>query len=188
MKKLMLNLLLLSILVLSVYCRNANRQDTVDAAKESNEQKENVLEDQSDFLVNAASAGHMEVEMGQLAQEKANHNRVKAFGKMMVDQHSQVNQEIKNLASGKQITLPSGMGAEHQRDMDDLRKLSGRDFDRKYMDMMVEDHEKDIRKFEDASENHKDAEIQTFAAKTLPKLRAHLDSARMVKSVILQNK
>lgn len=184
MKKLMLYLLLFSVLGLSMYCRNANKRDAVDAAKESNEQKENVLEDQSDFLVNAASSGHMEVEMGKLAQEKALYPRVRSFGKMMVNEHDALNQEIKNLASGKQITLPSGMGADHQRDLDDLRKLNGRDFDRKYMDMMVDDHEEDIRKFEDASENHKDAEVQTFAAKTLPKLRAHLDSARMVRTSI----
>ncbi len=184
MKKLMLNLLLLSVMGLTMYCRNANKQDTVDAAKESNEQKENVLEDQSDFLVNAASAGHMEVEVGQLAQEKSNHSRVKAFGKMMVDEHKQLNQEIKNLASSKQITLPSGMGDDNQRDLDDLRKLSSRDFDQKYLDRMVKVHEDDIRLFENASENYKDSDIQTFAAKTLPKLRAHLDSARMVRSSI----
>lgn len=184
MKKLVPYLLLLVTLGSLSFCRNASRKDSVETAKESNEEKDLLNEDQSDFLVEATNGGLLEVEMGKLAQDKALNPRVRSFGKMMVDEHGAVNQEIKSLASKKQVTLPASIDADHQRDLDNLRKLSGRDFDRKYMDMMVEEHEDDIREFEDASENHKDSDIQTFAAKTLPKLRAHLDTARMVRSVL----
>lgn len=184
MKKLVPYLLLLVTLGSLSFCRNASRKDSVETAKESNEEKDLLNEDQSDFLVNVASAGMKEVELGRLAQEKGLHKRVKAFGKMMQDDHESINQEVKSLASRKQITLPASVSSEQQREIDDLRKLNGRDFDLRYMNMMVDDHEKEIRQFEDASENHKDSDIQTFAAKTLPKLRAHLDSARMTKTVL----
>jgi putative membrane protein len=46
---------------------------------------------------------------------------------------------------------------------------------------MVEDHEEDIRKFEDAAKNGRDPDIRAFAAKTLPVLRKHLDAAKKIK-------
>ena len=45
---------------------------------------------------------------------------------------------------------------------------------------MVDDHQGDVDKFEKASNNAKDAAVKAFAAKTLPVLRMHLDSAKAV--------
>ena len=188
MKKFNVYLLLIFTMLSLSFCRNNRASDTVDAAKESNDQKEVMNEDQSDFLVEATNGGMLEVEMGKLAQDKASHARVKAFGSMMVKDHTELNQEIKDLASKKQLTLPGSIASDEQDDLNKLRKLSGRDFDQEYMRMMVDDHEKDIKKFEDASENHKDSDVQTFAAKTLPKLRAHLDSAKMIRDAIRKSR
>ena len=184
MKKISLYALLLMLSVSFSFCRNGAKKDSTDVAKESNEQKKLNTESQSDFLVDAASSGLMEVELGKLAQERAFNSRVKAFGKMLVKDHQDGNQEIKDLASKKQITLPGSVDADQQREINDLRKLNGKHFDERYMQLMEDDHEKDIRKFENASENHDDSDIQTLAAQTLPKLRAHLDSVKMIRTVL----
>ena len=68
--------------------------------------------------------------------------------------------------------------------MNDLKKKSGRDFDKAYMDMMVSDHKDDISLFEDNSNSAKDGDVKSFAAKTLPVLRTHLDSAQAVQKAI----
>src|SRR6185503_13939707 len=60
-----------------------------------------------------------------------------------------------------------------QATKDKLAKLSGADFDREYMDMMVKDHVKDVKEFEEASAKAKDADLKAWAAKTLPTLREH---------------
>jgi putative membrane protein len=45
---------------------------------------------------------------------------------------------------------------------------------------MVNDHEKDIKEFEKAGNNLKDADVKNFAMKTLPTLQKHLDSAKAI--------
>jgi putative membrane protein len=46
--------------------------------------------------------------------------------------------------------------------------------------MMVDDHKEDVDMFEKASNKGTDADVKAFAAKTLPVLRTHLDSAQAV--------
>ena len=154
--------------------------DSVENAEQSNEKKEDAGTGQSDattdFAVDAANGGMMEVDMGRMAEEKGMSNDVKEFGKMMVADHSKANDELKTIAATKNITLPPTVGEDAQEDMNDLRKLTGKDFDKKYVSMMVDDHKKDVDKFKDASTNDKiDADVKAFAAKTLPTLQQHLE-------------
>ena len=133
-----------------------------------------------DFVMKAASGGMMEVALAKMAQQKAKNQRVKNFGKMLVQDHTKANNELKGIASSKSITVPSAMSAEHKSHVDSMSKMSGVDFEKHYMNMMVTDHQKDISDFKNASENLTDAEIKNFAAKTLPVLQKHLDSAQAI--------
>ncbi|MGB3065316.1 DUF4142 domain-containing protein [Sphingobacterium thalpophilum] len=140
-----------------------------------------VNESDAKFVTEAANGGMAEVELGELAQQKAQHADVKAFGEMMVKDHSKANDELKTLAQSKNITLPAAVSSEQQKVKDDLSKKSGADFDEAYIDEMIKDHEKDIKLFEDASKNLADAELKAFVDKTLPTLRSHLDHCKSVK-------
>ena len=66
--------------------------------------------------------------------------------------------------------------------MNKLSGLSGDAFDREYVDMMVKDHEKAVKEFENASMKAKDPDVRAFAAKTLPTLREHLQQVRDIQS------
>lgn len=132
------------------------------------------------FAKEAASAGLMEVELGNLAQQNAESPRVKSFGEMMVRDHSAANNELKSLASAKNLMLSDSMMKKHRDHVESLRKLTGKNFDRRYMQMMVDDHTEDVEKFEKASTNSTDADLKTWAGKTLPILRMHLDSAKAI--------
>jgi len=166
-------------------CNNENTEtDTVENAKEQNEENAAVAEDDSKFMVKAASGGMMEVELGQMAQQKAQNQRVKDFGAMMVRDHTQANNEMKALAANKNVTLPPTMGEDHQKHVQDMNEKAGKDFDKAYMNMMVDDHQKDIDDFEKASNNGNDADVKAFASKTLPVLRTHLDSAKAIHDMI----
>ena len=136
--------------------------------------------DATEFVNKAASGGMMEVELGKIAQDKAQSQRVKDFGGMMVTDHSQANDELKGIASSKNAAVPSALMPEHQKHLDDLSKKSGADFDKAYMKMMLDDHKKDIAEFKKTSEKSTDAEIKNFATKTLPVLQKHLDSAKAI--------
>jgi len=49
---------------------------------------------------------------------------------------------------------------------------------------MVKDHQTDVAEFRKESEQGKDPDIKSFAAKTLPTLEHHLESAKQAQSQI----
>ncbi|HUS03040.1 MAG TPA: DUF4142 domain-containing protein, partial [Chitinophagaceae bacterium] len=133
-----------------------------------------------DFVTKAASGGLMEVQLGQLAQQNAKSQRVKNFGSMMVTDHSKANDELKSLAASNNVTIPSALLSEHQKHMDMMGKMKAGDFDKHYMDMMVNDHKKDIGEFQKEANSSSNDAFKSFAAKTLPTLQKHLDSAQAI--------
>jgi putative membrane protein len=135
------------------------------------------------FVRQAAEGGMMEVAKGKLAAQKGSHEGVKQFGQRMVDDHTKANDELKSIASGKNITLPGDTPKPPmQAALAKLEKLDGAAFDRAYVDDQVRDHQKTIALFEREAKSGKDAELKAFAEKTLPTLKEHLTAVRDLKS------
>ena len=137
------------------------------------------------FIKNAATGGEEEVALGKLAAAKATSDDVKKFGQQMVDDHSKANDELKDLAKGKGVDLKDAEDKaikQEQKMEAKLSKKEGDAFDKAYMDEMVKDHEKDVKEFEDASKNCDDADLKSWAGKTLPTLQHHLEMAKDVQS------
>lgn len=130
--------------------------------------------DDNKFVMEAANGGLAEVELGKIASTKAANGEVKKFAEMMIQDHSKANEELKSLAAKKGIKLPAEPDAQHKATMEDLRSKVGAEFDRAYVDAMIEDHKKDVALFESESQNGNVPEIKAFAAKALPVLRKHL--------------
>ncbi|MEO8770078.1 MAG: DUF4142 domain-containing protein [Ferruginibacter sp.] len=133
-----------------------------------------------DFVHEAGTGGMMEVELGNYAALHAQSQRVKDFGTMMATDHTAANNELKSMAMSNSIEVPAALKADQQMHVDMLKKKSGKDFDKAYMDMMVNDHKTDISEFKKASGNLSDASYKAFAMKTLPVLEKHLDSAQAI--------
>jgi putative membrane protein len=131
----------------------------------------------ADFIKEADLGGLMEVELGKLAQDKAANEKVKEFGKRMEQDHSKVNSELKKLASDKGVQLATDLDKKHKSKVDKLAKLSGADFDKKYMQDMISGHKDDIKKFQRESDKAKDSDVKKFAGQSLPTLKEHLQLA-----------
>ena len=185
--------------IMGIQACNDNSPDAIRSANETNEIKQDSAEHNNDssktmiapvseadskFAVEAAGGGMLEVQLGELAQQKASSQRVKDFGAMMVRDHTKANDDLKSLAGMKNITLPSSPGKNQLDHIQNLSKKSGRAFDKDYMKMMVDDHKEDIDAFEKASRDASDADVKAFASNTLPVLRVHLDSAQAVLSSV----
>lgn len=183
MKKVSL-LLLLAVSTLSFQACSSKKTETTDSvetADSTNEAKADAgmgeSENTSEFAVKAANGGMLEVELGRMAQEKGMSQDVKDFGAMMVKDHSKANDELKSIATLKNITLPTTLGEDEQKHVNDMAKLSGKEFDKKYVSMMVDDHKEDIDLFKKTAEDDKtDTEIKGFASRTLPTLQKHMDA------------
>ncbi len=136
--------------------------------------------DSTKFSTASAQGGLSEVELGRLAVQRGSNPAVKSFGQRMIEDHSRANDELKTIATRKNITLPLDMNSDQKATMDKLSKLSGADFDKEYMSDMVKDHEADAKEFEHQANKGTDADIKAFAAKTLPMIQRHLQMARDV--------
>jgi putative membrane protein len=153
-------------------------------AESSRESKSKLPSGEERFMKEAASGGLMEVELGKVAAEKGSHQRVKEFGKRMQADHSKANAQLKKIASSKGVELPTEPSGEHKSTMDKLTKLSGAEFDREYMEAMVDDHKEDIEKFQIQADKGKDPELKKFASETLPILKKHLELAQSTEKQI----
>jgi len=156
-----------------------NSDDSVENANDANDLKEQAgsgeKDDENDFAVKAANGGMFEMELAKMAQEKAASKDVKEFAAMMLTDHMAASEELKAIAAKKNITLPTTLGKDEQEDVDEMAKLTGAEFDKKYVDAMVEDHEKDVKLFQEASIAGQDPDLKQFAGKTLPTLQKHLE-------------
>ena len=148
-----------------------------------NEKASTVSSGDRKFMEKAAEGGMAEVQMGKLATQKAESDQVKQFGQRMVDDHTKADQQLKQLASTKGVTLPADLDKSSQREYDKLSKLSGAQFDREYMDHMVSDHKKDISEFKSEAKKAQDADVKQFASSTLPTLEEHLNLAQAADKV-----
>jgi len=130
-----------------------------------------------EFASKAAQGGMAEVQMGNLAQQKGSTDGVKDYGRKLVQDHTRMNNDLKDIATRENITLPAETSSEHRQNIDTLSKLSGANFDREFLRMAVDDHRKDIPEFEKEAESGQDAALKNFAASNLPTLRDHLSMA-----------
>jgi putative membrane protein len=129
------------------------------------------------FAVSATRGGAAEVNLAQVAIQKAADPGVRQFAQRMLQDHTKANQQLAQILSQKGVTIPTETSSSEQREVDRLQKLSGADFDKAYMDHMLRDHKKDVKEFEKASESATDTDIKAFAANTLPILQDHLRMA-----------
>jgi putative membrane protein len=130
------------------------------------------------FAREVAMGGMAEVELGTLAKEKASNADVKQFANRMVADHGKANDELKQWAGQKNVTLPTAVDAKHKATHDRLAKLSGDAFDKAYMQAMVMDHQKAVATFKREASSGKDPELKAWAGKTLPTLEDHLKMAQ----------
>jgi putative membrane protein len=132
------------------------------------------------FMKKAAAGGLAEVELGQLATQKASSPEVKQFGQRMVDDHSKANDQLKQIASQKGVALPDKLDAKDAATKARLEKLSGEEFDRAYMKDMVADHTKDVTEFRTEARNGRDPEVKNFASRTATTIEDHLKQAKSI--------
>ena len=82
------------------------------------------------FVKEAMQGGMAEIQLGQVASQKAQSEDVKQFGQHMVDDHTKLNEQMKPIASQLGITPPTSLDNKHQAIATKLNGLSGEAFDK----------------------------------------------------------
>lgn len=132
------------------------------------------------FLKKAIQGNYAEVEMGKLAQQNGQSDRVKNFGQMLQTDHAAANEKAIGAAKSMGMAPPDGPSGKQRADYEKMSKMSGPQFDRSFASHMVVDHQKDIAEYKKASKN--DGAAGEYAKANVPVLQKHLETARSLGS------
>lgn len=122
-----------------------------------------------------------EIEAARMAQSKSQNEQVKNFAQQMIDDHTKALSEVQQLAQAKGVALPTELDRTHKRKAERMGALSGEAFDRAYMNQAgVADHKKTHRLLRQAQARAKDPDVRALAARTMPIVDQHLNSAQQL--------
>ncbi len=126
------------------------------------------------FAVCASELAQFEARAGKLAQLNGANEEIKSLGRLMAGEHDKMNQELKVLADKKKITcIPAMLSSKDQKKYDELTRLRGKDFDKKYAKSMVKSHEKAIGIYKEQAKKGDDAELKSWASSKVTMLESH---------------
>jgi putative membrane protein len=134
--------------------------------------------DDKKFLKEAAMSGQAEVQLGQMAEQKASSEAVKEFARRMVADHTKANEQLKQVASRANVEVPDQVKGKEEATIKKLDKLSGADFDKAYIKDQLKDHKQAVNEFKSEAENGTIPAVKEFASQTLPTLEQHLELAK----------
>jgi putative membrane protein len=130
--------------------------------------------DQS-FVRKALEGGAAEVQLGQLAQQKSQSDDVKQFGQKMVEDHTQLgDQLIKPIAKQLGVKEPKGPSKKDKELIAKLEGLSGQQFDEEYIKAMLKDHKQDLKEFKDEAQMAQDPNVKQAAQQGAGMISQHL--------------
>jgi putative membrane protein len=135
----------------------------------------------TDFILAAAQGGMTEVKLGEVAARQGTRDDVKAFGQLMVKDHTAINDNLKALAAQKSVALPDGLDAKHQGMVDKMTALTGSEFDDAYIAGMIKGHKLDAKAFKAESASTQDANVKSFVDKSIPTVEEHLQRIKAMK-------
>jgi putative membrane protein len=130
----------------------------------------------NDFLDTAIKGDNSEIKLGQLAEKQGGTAQVRNFGKRLVTDHTKAKAEVAKTAKAMGVNVTEDVMPEAQQEYDKLAGLNGSAFDTEFTRYMKEDHQKDIKEFEEQAKAG-DTKVGPLAKQQLPTLREHLKMA-----------
>ncbi|MES2627905.1 MAG: DUF4142 domain-containing protein [Bacteroidota bacterium] len=158
---------------------------TNDIAKDVNKDMlEGQKQTDAKHIVEIYGGSMCEVALGEQAAAKASTKSVKDVANMMVTDHKEMNQKIRDLAANEQITLQTDISDDAKNEIADLGKKTGKDYDKEFIDKAIKKHKDAISTAEDLAENGYNDQIKSFFAGALPALKHHLAMAEEAKAML----
>jgi putative membrane protein len=129
----------------------------------------------------------MQVRLGNLASKRGSRPEVKAYGQMLVKDHTNFDKELKGLTKKTGQMIPAlkpkaeadKAHLTHMKQREaEIAKLQGARFDGEYLNFMVEDHRALLAEIDDHIAAAQHSELAEVLKKAKPVLQQHHDRAR----------
>jgi predicted outer membrane protein/sporulation protein YlmC with PRC-barrel domain len=138
----------------------------------------------TDFVTKAAIGNMFEVESSKVALEKTQNEKIRPFARRMVQDHTAAGDKLKAAA---QSNVPTQLDQQHTQMLNELRGLSGQNFERRYVQMQVSGHRDAVSLFDRYTQQGDNQQLKQFAQQTLPTLRDHLKSIEEIQKSTFPN-
>lgn len=127
------------------------------------------------FVSHAIQGDDAEVQLGQLAQQKGQTADVKEFGQKMTADHTQINEKLmKPVAKQLGVSVPKGPSKKEKKEIAKLQGMSGQEFETAYIQMMVKDHQQDLKDYKDEAESAQNPMLKQAAQEAETVVQKHL--------------
>ena len=129
------------------------------------------------FIMEAYSGNLFEIQAGQWVAQKAQDNETKQFARMLVQDHTQANQQLKQIAQSANIQIQEKLDAVHQAKLQKMQQCPPSELSRKFAFGQVAGHTMNVLEYQYQSQNAQNAQVKQYASQALPKLQQHLKHA-----------
>jgi putative membrane protein len=136
---------------------------------------------QAEFLVEALRTSLAEARLGELATQQSYDTRVRDYGARLRSDHTAHATEIERLLEPLGVTIPTEPSAEALSQQATLERLTGKEFDATFVQLMIWSHTEAIEKYGAQTHANPDRALHDFAAASLPMLREHLAAAEALR-------
>ncbi|WP_262391288.1 DUF4142 domain-containing protein [Nocardiopsis sp. CNR-923] len=93
-----------------------------------------------DALIRVRQAGLWEIPVGQQAQDRAQLDRVREVGAILAEDHTLIDEQVRDLAARLDVRLPNAPTQDQQRWMEELSELSGAEYDQVFANRLRAAH------------------------------------------------
>lgn len=136
------------------------------------------------------AADQIDIDNGKLALSKSKNNRVREFAQQMITDHSALQKSVSELGSKLNVTpadsdTSTSLKTQAAETVKQLNALSGKAFDKAYIDHEVAYHKVVISAVSDVLvPNAKNAELKSALTGAQPLFQGHLEHAQKVQAGI----
>ena len=130
-----------------------------------------------DFIKEAIEGNLFEVKIGELAASKGGSDGVRKFGAMLATDHADAGAKSAAAAKTLGVEVPKSPSKTQQGVLEAMGRLEGDKFDDQFIKSMLDDHLRDISRYDTQAKLGNDAAAK-YASATLPALREHLKAVQ----------
>lgn len=163
--------------VLTAVCASAQMQDQPATTTPNAGASENTSHRAKEFIKDAAQGNAAEIALSNVAETKSQNPQVKQLAQMLMTDHQQANQQLQTIAQSHGVTIDPSLDMMNKHEVNRLEKADATDFDKEYTTLMLKDHVKAIKDFQEAAGKLDEADVKQYAQSVLPKLREHLEKS-----------
>jgi putative membrane protein len=132
------------------------------------------------FLQNASISSAWKIALGEIALRQAASKNIKEFSKIMMTDQGQIYNDLKGLAQRKGVTLSEDIDPVHRNTIAFLSQEYGAAFDRNYISLMIDEHQRDAVLYREEAEKGLDADVRDFAGSIVRKLEEYAGLAKKI--------